>query len=275
MTGQQLIDAASDGHAAKVRTLLSTQGVQSFINYQDPHGATPLHAAAVKGHAAITKQLIAARCNVDLQEHYAAATPLHVAAQEGHDAVAKQLLAASCDVNLQTKLGFTPLHYAAGEGHETTTKQLVAARCNVDHQDKDGFTPLHLAASQGHEAVTTQLLAALCNVHLQANDGATALQLAEECGHAGIATLLRNRKQETPLLGSRLVITGLVAKPELNRLTGTAVRFDDDKGRYSVELDGTASSLMIKPCNLLPTPVCSVALCCLLFSHVQTRPRLS
>jgi hypothetical protein len=29
-------------------------------------------------------------------------------------------------------------------------------------------------------------------------------------------TLIRNKKQETPLLGSRVVINGLVAKPELN-----------------------------------------------------------
>jgi hypothetical protein len=73
-----------------------------------------------------------------------------------------------------------------------------------------------------------------------------------------MVTLIRNKKQETPLLGRRVVINGLVAKPELNGRTGTAVSFDDAKGRYSVELDNTSSSLMIKPCNLLP--VCSVAL---------------
>ena len=41
MTGTQLSEAARDGDAAKVSTLLSTQGVQSFINYQDENGATP------------------------------------------------------------------------------------------------------------------------------------------------------------------------------------------------------------------------------------------
>jgi hypothetical protein len=53
MTGQQIYAAAGDGDAAKVSTLLSTQGAQSFINYQDAHGATPLVSAA--------------RCNLDLQ----------------------------------------------------------------------------------------------------------------------------------------------------------------------------------------------------------------
>jgi hypothetical protein len=42
MTGQQLLGAVRDGDAAKVSTLLSTQGAQSFINYQDERGFTPL-----------------------------------------------------------------------------------------------------------------------------------------------------------------------------------------------------------------------------------------
>jgi hypothetical protein len=151
-------------------------------------------------------------------------------------------------------------------------KQLLTARCNVDHQAKNGATPLHNASANGHAAITKELLAARCNVDLQEYHGATALQAAERHGHAGIAKLIRNRKM--PLLGSSVVINGLVAKPELNGRTGTAVSFDSNKGRYSVELDDT-SSFMIKPCNLLPTTVCSVALCSLLFSDVQKLQRLS
>jgi ankyrin repeat protein len=83
MTGQQLWNAAGDGDAAKVSALLSTQGAQSFINYQDAHGATPLHIATQEGHAVVTEQLIAARCNVDLQAADLS-TPLHLAAANGH-----------------------------------------------------------------------------------------------------------------------------------------------------------------------------------------------
>jgi hypothetical protein len=71
-------------------------------------------------------------------------------------------------------------------------------------------------AFHGHSAVTTQLLPARCNVDLKANNGATALQYAQGQGHAAIVTLIRNRKQEAPLLGRRVVINGLVARPELN-----------------------------------------------------------
>jgi hypothetical protein len=103
------------------------------------------------------------------------------------------------------------------------------AQSFINHQDEDGLTPLHFAGQQGHEAVTKQLIAARCNVDIQDRNGRTALQEAEDQGHTGIATLIRNKKQETPLLGSRVFIDGLVAKPELNRLTGTAVSFNDDK----------------------------------------------
>ena len=84
-----------------VRTLLSAPGSQSFINYQDAQGHTPLHYSTNFGHEAVSKRLIAACCNVDLQ----------------------------------TKLGDTPLHLAAVIGHEAVTEQLIAARCNVDLQE--------------------------------------------------------------------------------------------------------------------------------------------
>ena len=77
--------------------------------------------------------------------------------------------------------------------------------------------------------------------------------------------LIPKKMQEMSLLSRRVVIIGIVAKPELNGRTGTALSFDDDKGRYLVELDQSSASLMIKPCNLSPA-VCSVALCSL-FSH--------
>ena len=49
MTGQQLWFAAALGDVAKVRTLLSTHGTQSFINYQDANGCTPLHIVGLYG----------------------------------------------------------------------------------------------------------------------------------------------------------------------------------------------------------------------------------
>jgi len=144
-------------------------------------------------------------------------------------------------------------------GHTPVMELLIAARCNVDHQNDCGLASIHLAAIRGFFIVAKQLVKARCNVNLKANDslqGLTALQFAQTAGHAGIVTLIqnRNKKQETPLLFRRVVVNGLVAKPELNGRTGTVISFDGDKGRYSVELSDCF--VMIKPCNLLPTTVC-------------------
>ena len=138
MAGQQLGKTTHDDNTAKISTLMSTQGAQSFINYQDAHGRTPLHFSTLQGHATVTEHLIVVPCNV----------------------------------NLQVKI----------------------VRCAVD---------------------------------LQSNNGATSLQPAEHHGHSGISTLIQNKTHETLLLCSRVVINGLVAKPELN---GRAVSFDDDEG---------------------------------------------
>eukprot|EP00966_Prymnesium_polylepis_P214095 4958718-Prymnesium_polylepis.2 len=56
-----------------------------------------------------------------------------------------------------------------------------------------------------------------------------------------------------PLQGRRVTIEGIQAKPELNGLTGTAVSFDDAKGRYNVKLD-QGETVAIKPANLRAQP---------------------
>ena len=62
----ELILAGCDGDTATVRTLLSTAGAQSLINYQeDKVGATPLCFAAVFGQESVTKQLIEVHSNTD------------------------------------------------------------------------------------------------------------------------------------------------------------------------------------------------------------------
>jgi hypothetical protein len=64
-----LVEAACQGDAVKVTTLMATPGAQSFINYHDTDWSIPppIYCAAANGHASVAKQLIAVRCNVDLQ----------------------------------------------------------------------------------------------------------------------------------------------------------------------------------------------------------------
>jgi ankyrin repeat protein len=56
--GPKLLMAARSGDASWVQTLLSAPDVQSYINYTDKDGRTPLFTAASKGHTAIVAKLI-------------------------------------------------------------------------------------------------------------------------------------------------------------------------------------------------------------------------
>ena len=149
MTGKQLLEAAHGGNVAQVGELLSTQGAQSFINYQDEQGATPLHLVVYAGHDTVTKQLLAARCNVDLQMKNGSSTPLHLAAEHGHESITNQLLGACCHVDAQTEEGSTPLYLTAYYGYDAVMKLLLAARCNFNLQQKIGCTPLYVAVQYG------------------------------------------------------------------------------------------------------------------------------
>ena len=66
---------------------------------------------------------------------------------KAHAAVTEQLIEARCAVDLQEGKGATPLHIAARNGYATVTEQLIEARCNVHLLDKDAVTPIHIVAS--------------------------------------------------------------------------------------------------------------------------------
>jgi len=134
------------------------------VDLQTKDGDTPLFVAAIKGASSVTRLLIAARCNMNLRTEDGFA-PIHFAAIMGHTAIAQQLITAGCDVDLQSNNGTAPIHSAAGDGQVAVTSQLIAARCNVDLQTTEGATPLLIAAHEGHAAVTSLLLAGLCPIY--------------------------------------------------------------------------------------------------------------
>ena len=53
-----------------------------------------------------------------------------------------------------------------------------------------------------------------------------------------------------PLIGRRVQLHGLSARPELNGLLGVCERFDKDKGRYGVRVPGHEDLLALKPANV-------------------------
>jgi ankyrin repeat protein len=81
--------------------------------------------------------------------------PLQLSAENGHEAVTKRLIVAYCNVDIQTKNRYTPLHIAVASGHAAVIKQLLAARCSIDLQANDGATAVQLAEGQGHAGIAT------------------------------------------------------------------------------------------------------------------------
>ena len=67
-----------------------------FVALASPAAATPLHDAAVKGHAAAVSALLVAGADPNARASNGA-TPLHIAAKLGHAAIVSALRAAGAD----------------------------------------------------------------------------------------------------------------------------------------------------------------------------------
>ena len=94
-----------------VETLLEKK---ANLSIGDNCGWLPLHIAAWYNHKEIVALLLAEEAGADpnIQDAAYKWTPLHVAAYKGYKRVTKQLLAAGADPNIQDKRGNTPLDIA-------------------------------------------------------------------------------------------------------------------------------------------------------------------
>jgi len=79
-------------------------------------GGTPLHDAALAGHADFTALLLRLRADPNARESESGATPPYDAAATGHQDVATVLLAHGADPNLANNSGRTPAGAAAENG---------------------------------------------------------------------------------------------------------------------------------------------------------------
>jgi len=119
------------------------------------------------------------------------ATPLYAAAQKGHEAVARALMELGADVNKATDNGVTPLYAAAQNGHKTVVRALIEAGADINKPWDNGATPLHAAAQEGHEAVVRALIELGVDVNKARDDGVTPLSIAVQQGHTAIVQILK------------------------------------------------------------------------------------
>lgn len=80
-------------------------------------------------------------------------SPLHWAAVKGHANIIDLLLLAQADPNLPNKDRDTPLHWAASGGSAECVQKLLARNANPTAKNSENTTPLHFAAADGKAAV--------------------------------------------------------------------------------------------------------------------------
>ncbi len=117
--GEALVDAAFNGDAAQVKSLLADG---TPVDYQLTTGITPLIRASMMGYAPVVKILLDHGAQVD-HPNYIGESALIFASKHGREAVVKMLLAAGAKVNHQSKDSKTALSVAKTE----QIKQLLKA----------------------------------------------------------------------------------------------------------------------------------------------------
>jgi ankyrin repeat protein len=183
--------AAMNGHDATLKALLATDKVN--VNSKDKDGRSPLSWAARKGHVAIIERLLeTGKVNIDSQDDDGR-TALSWAAENGYEAMTRSLLdAGKVDVDSKDKYCQTPLLWAVGEGHEVIVQMLlVTGKINLDSRDHEGRSALSWAAENGYEAVT-RLILETGRVDVDSKDkfNRTPLSWAARRGHVAITKLL-------------------------------------------------------------------------------------
>ena len=119
-----------------------------------------IHDAAEKGDLQRVKSIADANPSAIHLRGWAGETPLHYAAVHGHAHVAKELLRRGVDINVRDLNEATPLIFAAMQGRHRTLLTLLAHGADMEPRDCLGGTALETAKKNKKnkwEAVTAAL----------------------------------------------------------------------------------------------------------------------
>jgi polar amino acid transport system substrate-binding protein len=156
-------------------------------NTLDSEGRHGLHIAMVEGSFKVAKTLLdLSGTKVDTRSKNDE-TPLMMAALKGHTAFAKRLIARGADVN---KTGWTPLHYAATGGHLEMIKLLLEEHAYIDTESPNKTTPLMMAAEYGSEAAVKLLLQEGADTRVKNQLGLIAADFAAKAERMDLARYL-------------------------------------------------------------------------------------
>ncbi len=206
--GPGLVDAARNGNAEAVRSLLASG---ADPNQAAPDGATavhwavhgnnlamlnalldagakpdgvtryqivPLTLAAQNGSAALVERLLDAGASPDTVSEEGQ-TALMTAARNGSVAAVRALLKRGAQVGLKESFrGQTALMFAAGEGNTDAVALLLESGATLNERSKGGYTPLLFAVRNNRYDTVAFLLKHGASANDRIPDGTSALSLA-------------------------------------------------------------------------------------------------
>jgi ankyrin repeat protein len=168
--------AAEQGHGMAMQTLLEHGAIVNCSRrfYDRRYRPNPIDDFATSGNEMALRICIDHGVNVTTAETMSmVAPPLHLAAMQGHQAVVRLLLAAGADCEAKDCKNRTALMWAAERGYGAVVQVLLQFGAEVGPRDADGASAMHLAAEEPRYHIITMLSDWGASL-----DGATALRLA-------------------------------------------------------------------------------------------------
>ncbi|KAK2994872.1 hypothetical protein RJ640_001652 [Escallonia rubra] len=234
--------AAMLGHAAFAKALVGYQ--PNLVRERDSQGCSPLHLASANGYVEIVKLLLVEDSSVCHVRDQDGRTPLHLAVMKGRDDVIRELVSAQEQVTRFTlDRGETILHLCVKHNHLETLKQLAELGGDLANaQDDNGNTILHAATALKQMETMKYLLREHPGVRVNAlnANGFTALDVIEHVPKDMKSVDIRD------LLVAAGALRAIDLSP-VSRATNSATTGDDHD-------NGITSSVLYEHRALLPRP---------------------
>eukprot|EP01147_Barroeca_monosierra_P011214 gene11214-3268_t len=182
---------AKYGHNALLNKILQLS--RDNLSVRDNSGFTPLHHAALSGHAPVVQSLLLKGSSIAEKTTAFGLDPLMLASGRGHVAVINILLNSGADVharaNIMAYKAF-PLYFAAQSKSFETVKRLLDAGASVNQRLSTGATTLFVVAESGLLDLLQLLLEKSAETNFVDIHGNTALLLAVKHEHSSIVESL-------------------------------------------------------------------------------------